>query len=204
MSNVTVSVLDVDINVSLTSKAGKPYTATIFRYDDGQDRKKQLASFTLDNNPVMRDVLHSLKKGDLVNLEMEKNDAGYLDIMSITKASGNEKVGTRTGTTTAKTGGGAFNADARQDSIVFQNAMMHAVNITIHNTGKGKIKVKEIIAMAKKIARVSRNPKLDELTAEEAIPAATPVAVVEPVAPPVVAKVETTTTVADEDVDFGD
>jgi hypothetical protein len=52
--------------------------------------------------------------------------------------------------------------DARQESIVYQNALAHATNISIHNAGKGQVNVEDVLALAYKIAGTSICPKLSE------------------------------------------
>lgn len=60
-----------------------------------------------------------------------------------------------------------MSVDTRQESIVFQNALGHAVQIMMHNAKVGGkhdvIDPREVIKLARLIARVSINPNLSEV-----------------------------------------
>ncbi len=192
----TVSVISVAPNVDVATKAGGTYNCTVFSFNDGQNQVRNMSNQYMD--PTLKSTLHSLESGDLVNIEIGKNAKGFIEISSITKASGNEKVAAKPAASSD-----GFSSNARQDSIVFQNAMAHAVKISLHIASEGsdkRVDVKDIIFLAKKIALVSRNPKLDEF-AKSLKPK---LAVVKEAAPtPAPAEDTTTTEIVDDDIPFG-
>ena len=57
--------------------------------------------------------------------------------------------------------------DARQESIVFQNSMAHATAIMLHNSQGEQVDVKDVLRLAKTIAKVSLNPNAGEEQKQE-------------------------------------
>ena len=187
----TATVISVEVDVDVPTKAGGTYNCTVFKYNDGYDQERKLPTNYTDES--LQKTIHSLVAGDLINVDVEKVN-GFLKVVGVTPASGKEKAAPAQKARPAKAAG--FSSDARQDSIVFQNAMAHAVNLA-----GGKSELQDIIHLAKTIAIVSRNPKLDEFEASLKKKVA---AGKETKPAPVAKKKDTTTEVVDDDVEFGD
>ncbi len=108
-----------------------------------------------------------LKAGDQVRIAFETNDKGdnsiIKDGISLVKAKSTEapSVSVPKPTTTVH----QPQSDTRQESIVFQNALSHAVEILKHNSkrdpGTGvhiAIQLPDVLKLAHEIAQVSINP----------------------------------------------
>ena len=138
------------------AKSGKTYGAFELTYmNQGEEKTTTVASFALD--PDSLGVISSLKTGDLADLNYVKNANGYFNLSSIVKA--DPTVVAQSATSAKSAAPSTVGAvDKRQQSIVFQNSMAHATAISIHNAGKGQVKVEDVLALAQQIAAVSIDP----------------------------------------------
>lgn len=162
----TVTVVGVHVDMTLEKRDGGTYVGTVFKYtDNGRDFEMKLAKAFIDKQFELKRKLLELNAGDVIEITLEKNGA-FWNLKDVAKP------GTTQGSTPApastkfdpkKTGKTFVGTDNRQDSIVFQNALAHATNIAIHNSKGDKVDLADIIKVAKTIAKVSRDPKLDEV-----------------------------------------
>lgn len=150
----TVEVVVVNDKATIQKRDGGTYKGIEFIYkDNGDIRTKNLHEKTKTINPAMYKELISLTSGDSAEITMEKKG----DFWNLLAVNGKGLEPSTPAPAAAPSGGFS---DAKQDSICFQNAMAHATAISIHNAGKAKVEVEDVIALAKRIATVSVNPQL--------------------------------------------
>ena len=157
-----VQLIDVKRNIEKPKRDGSTYNCTTISYEDrGQVREQAFATTFLAKAHRLAGALAKVNAGDNVELTIEKK-GDYWNVTDICLA-GNAPAASASPSAPPKAHGGG---DNRQDSIIFQNSMAHATNILIHNAGKSKVDVEEVIRLAKKIALVARDPKLDAVKSE--------------------------------------
>ena len=142
----TVKIYDVE-----KTKAGKTDRLVLhYQILDGPKAGEvwKIGALAVKLDETSRGLLKIENIGLTVDIEIVK-DGNYWNL---------ESVRTAGSTPTASTSKAAGGTDNRQESIVFQNSMAHATAIAIHNAGKGKVKVDDILEMAAIIAEVSINP----------------------------------------------
>jgi hypothetical protein len=81
-------VLDPALDVEVPKfKGGGSYSAFILKYINDRNEVKEIQKpmANLKYKPSLMDTLKILKKGDDITLVMEKNEAGFLDILDLQK-----------------------------------------------------------------------------------------------------------------------
>lgn len=89
MSVLAGTVVSYSGNVTATNQAGKQYAAWRLIYTDGAGEVKTLQkpATGLKFNRALAAQLGALQPGDDIIIVQEKNDAGFLDVKSVTKGS---------------------------------------------------------------------------------------------------------------------
>jgi len=92
MSVYTGTVVSVALNIQATKQAGGTYAAWRLIYTDSRGEVKNITKPVtgLKFNRALEGQLKSLNPGDEITIVQEKNDAGFLDIKSITKGQAGE------------------------------------------------------------------------------------------------------------------
>ena len=87
MSIIQGTVISYQAEVQATNQAGKPYKAWRLIYTDsaGEVKNLQKPVTGLKFNRALAGQLASVSAGDFVTIVQEKNDAGFLDVKSVTK-----------------------------------------------------------------------------------------------------------------------
>lgn len=88
MKTIVGKVVSVDIGISVKTKDGlKSYPAWRLRYTDSDDKIAEIVKPMggLKNSPFLRKALESLAAGDEFVGEMEKNEGGFWELVSLSK-----------------------------------------------------------------------------------------------------------------------
>lgn len=152
-----IQVIDVGTPNTHTAKNGRSYQSVEITYkgDNGQTASKKLMSFS---NPEVYKQAATWVKGDAVNINTQKDDAGYWQWIGILSPGESAPVATQTNVATPSTGGGATRvtgsnyptSDERtqtQGYIIKQSSLSNAVN-TLSSGGR-TANANEVIALAK-------------------------------------------------------
>jgi hypothetical protein len=162
----TVKVLEVLQDYSKEKRDGGTYQCTLFKYQDG-DRVRDiaLANAFLSKVPGLAAKIHAVEAGSMAEITLEKNGM-YWNLIDVGEPGASSPAPASAGSSGSRSSGASF-GDARQDSIIFQNAMAHATALSIHNSKGKAVDIQAVISLAKQIALVSRKPQLDEVVAEK-------------------------------------
>lgn len=151
MKTITGKILSIEIGVNVKKKDGGTYEAWRLRYTDADDKIQEIAKPIggLKYQPQLKAALEALREGDEFTADMEKNDRGYLEVVSIRKGS---EMPSDTGGAAPK----SYKTDkqyetaeerkARQTYIVRQTSLDRSVDLVIH----GKIDEKNVLKVAEK------------------------------------------------------
>ena len=119
----TVEIIKVEKQPERPKRDGGTYAAVVVMYrDNGELKEKAFAASYLKENLAMREQLKSLKEGVSVDIDLQKNAAGFWNIVAFKPA------GTGVSTTTTTRGGGKTFVD---NSVGMQvgNALTNASNL---------------------------------------------------------------------------
>lgn len=125
---ITGTVVDTEFNVQVAKNGGGTYlgSSLLFKDSNGQVKTKSWAQKIFDNPSFSTNanIIKSLNKGDEFTVEMEKNDAGFWNWLTITKggASVPSSSGTSSNTSNAKTGSSYASYEERQERFALDKA----------------------------------------------------------------------------------
>jgi len=151
-----INIIDVGTPNTHSAKNGRSYQSLEVTYkgDNGQTSSKKLMSFS---NPEVFKQAQTWTKGDAVNINSQKDDAGYWQWIGILGAGESAPVATQTNTanTGAKTATRVTGSnyptseerDKTQGYIIRQSSLSNAVNTLA--SGGNKASANDVIELAK-------------------------------------------------------
>lgn len=127
---ITGTVVDTEFNVQVAKNGGGTYlgSSLLFKDSNGQVKTKSWAQKIFDNPSFSTNanIIKSLAKGDEFTVEMEKNDAGFWNWLTITKGTTAGAVSSSSGTSSntgaAKTGSSYASYEERQERFALDKA----------------------------------------------------------------------------------
>lgn len=151
-------VVSVEMNVEIPKNGGGVYPGSrlTYRSQDGKISEQAFHQNVFKFNKSLEGVLKSLKPGDNIVIEKEKNEGGYWEVKGIS-VGGNDS--TSVTTPAVKSGGNWETPEERakkQLYIVRQSSLGHAVALSAANGGK-KTTPEEIIEIAEKFVKYVMN-----------------------------------------------
>lgn len=161
MKTITGTVMGIELGVSIPKKDGGNYEGWRLTYRDDTGKISEIAKPIggLRYQPALRTALQGLANGDRFAADMEKNDRGYLEVVSVRKG---DEMPVQTTPAPVRVGSaveGKFKSDKssnwetteerarRQVLIVRQSSIAQAVELV----GQKNAKLDQLFELASKI-----------------------------------------------------
>lgn len=85
---MNIKIIQVELNTQIKKKDGGTYPGARVTYEDqGQVKSKGFHEKALEYRPELKEQIEALEDGKWYNVQMEKNDQGYWEWISISEGS---------------------------------------------------------------------------------------------------------------------
>jgi len=147
MGNINATVVDIDFNSEVKSRDGsKSFKVVKFAYSAfGKENVKNIFQAALAKNQDLANDLKELKQGDKVDIEVQKNDKGFNDIIRIKKGGDARFV-----PTTSKAG----KNDDYVKGAIKGNTVSNAVLLATHNRAGFQVSFEDLVEAADMVLKL--------------------------------------------------
>lgn len=146
MNKILATIELIESHVNKVAKGtGKPYSATILHYVvNGEHKEKMVMDRTMRDH-----IVNNFHSGDTVVMTMEKNDKGYLDLLSMEHDDGTATATVQTTTATSKQVG----TSDREVGMQVGNALTNAATLLASGimTGSLEYVAEEVIRTGERL-----------------------------------------------------
>lgn len=151
MYTIKAKIEEVNLDGIQTSRGKMPgYSIAYTDMKFNSKRKVNVFQQVLNNKADLKDAIAGLQPGQVAGFKMTKNDKGFPELLEVVDPPAQ---GGYSGGGDKKPYSSPKSDSSTQESIVFQNALRHAVSIKSQG-----LDLDEVLELANKIAKIAMNP----------------------------------------------